>query len=83
MKLELQTKTETTNYLSLLLLANFLLATLQFFLLMIQFFYSPQYTAVTWTFLVLLSVLIAYFNLRFFRSQYKLKHLWAWLKNHQ
>jgi len=83
MKLDIQTKTEKNNFLSLLIISNFLLGFAQFSLLLVQFFYAPKYYALTWTFLLLSAVVIAYFNLRFFRSQYKLKHLWTWLKKHQ
>ncbi len=83
MKLEIQTKTEKRNFLGLLIISNFILSSLMFLLLMVQFFYAPKYAAVTWTFLVLLSLVIAYFNLRYFRVQFKLKHLWQWLKQHQ
>jgi len=83
MKLNLQTKTEKRNLLGLLLCFNFLGGSLQFLLLSIQFFYAPQYYAITWAFLVLISTLLAYFNLRYIRSNYQLKHLWQWLKNHQ
>ena len=83
MKINFQTKIEKNNFLGLLLLANFIFATLLFFLLMLQFFYAPEYYALTWAFMVLISLLSAYFNLRYFRSQYKLKNLWSWLKNHQ
>jgi glucan phosphoethanolaminetransferase (alkaline phosphatase superfamily) len=83
MKIDFQTKTEKNNFLGLLLVANFVFATLLFILLLLQFFYAPKYYAITWTFMILLSLAIAYFNLRYFRSQYKLKPLWSWLKNHQ
>lgn len=82
MKLDIQTKTEKTNFLGLLFFGNFMLSSALFLLLMIQFFYAPKYYAVTWTFMVLLSLVLAYFNLRYYRSQFKLKHLWQWLKQH-
>ncbi|NCP67506.1 hypothetical protein GW756_02390 [bacterium] len=83
MKLDIQTKTEKTNFLGLLLFMNFVLGGILFFLLMIQFFYAPKYYAVTWTFMLLISLVVSYFNLRYFRAQFKVKHLWQWLKKHQ
>jgi hypothetical protein len=82
MKLDIQTQTEKQSFTGLLLAFNFAMGALQFTLLLVQFFYSPQYYAMTWAFLVLTSLAVAYFNLRFFRQQFKLKSIWRWLKQH-
>jgi|GEM_PF-5319126 len=83
MKLNIQTKTEKTNFVGLLVIGNFLAATICFLLLLMQFIYFPQYFGITWTFVLALNIGVAYFNLRYFRTQYRVKHLWEWLKNHQ
>lgn len=82
MKLDIQTKTEKMNFLGLLLLGNFLLSGILFLLLMIQFFYTPKYYALTWTFMLLISLVLAYFNLRYYRAQFKFKPLWQWFIKH-
>ena len=82
MKLDIQTQNEKQNFIGLLLFGNFIFAALQFSLLLIQFFFSPKAFALTWAFLLLLTLVIAYTNLRLFRTQYKLKQIWKWLKQH-
>lgn len=83
MKLNIQTKTEKNNFIGLLIAGNFLGTTTCFVLLILQFWYFPEFFALTWAFTLAVIIAMAYFNLRYFRALYNFKMLWQWLKNHQ